>query len=238
MSSPAVYQPPRTVATVTTVLLAVSAGVAMLAAVAALLMYGSADDMGPHILNGADALVVLSSGLQMLALAGTAAAFITWFHRVRVNAEVFDPMGHRRSRGWAIGGWFVPFANLWFPREIAVDTWQASTRLDASGVRAPLPHTLLNAWWVTFCAGRIIGRIGSQFLDSAEYSDSYRTAATWLLTADALDVVAAGLAIAVVQKLTAAQEERHAEAVARAFPGTGFPGAPGAPGAHGATAWN
>ncbi|MFI6155112.1 DUF4328 domain-containing protein [Kitasatospora sp. NPDC051170] len=233
MSSPAVYQPPRTVATVTTVLLAVSAGVALLSAVAALLMYASADDL-THVLGGATALVTLTGVLQLLALAGTAAAFITWFYRVRVNAEVFDPMGHRMSRGWAIGAWFTPIVNLWFPRQIALDTWQASVRPDASGVRV-LPHALLNGWWVTFALARAVDRIGGNMADVANYSDSCRHAAMWLLVSDVLDVVAAGLAIAVVQKLTAAQEERHAEAVARAFPGTGFPGAHGA---HGATAWN
>ncbi|MFE9498788.1 DUF4328 domain-containing protein [Streptomyces collinus] len=32
---------------------------------------------------------------------------------------------HTNSRGWAICGWFCPVVNLWFPRRVALDTWDA-----------------------------------------------------------------------------------------------------------------
>ncbi|MFJ9692603.1 DUF4328 domain-containing protein [Kitasatospora sp. NPDC101183] len=251
MSSPAVYRSPRTTATVATVLLAVTMAVSVLAVVADLLLFGSADEISPNSLTTADWMVALSGLLQVLALIATAAAFITWFHRVRVNAEVFDPMGHRRTRGWAIGAWFTPVVCLWFPREIAVDIWQAGARRDASGARVPQPLGVLNTWWITFWLANATGRIGGNIFDSAAYADSYRTAALWLLASDVLDLVAAAFAIAVVQKLSATQEERFAELAAAhpygpGFPGTpgfpyapaapGFPGAPSAPAAPGAPA--
>ncbi|MHC8561992.1 DUF4328 domain-containing protein [Streptomyces albidoflavus] len=61
--------------------------------------------------------------------------FLVWFRRGRVNAEVFDPYGHTLRRGWAVGSWFVPFANLWLPRRVAVDTWRASA--SPAGRRGP-----------------------------------------------------------------------------------------------------
>ncbi|MFC7512377.1 DUF4328 domain-containing protein [Streptomyces thermocarboxydus] len=44
------------------------------------------------------------------------------------NAEVFAPDVQRRTPGWAIGGWFVPFANLVIPRGIAMDVLRAASR--------------------------------------------------------------------------------------------------------------
>lgn len=55
----------------------------------------------------ADGLVALAGILQTLTYVAAIVVFLVWFHRVRVNAEVFDPFGHRKKRGWAIGGWFV-----------------------------------------------------------------------------------------------------------------------------------
>jgi Domain of unknown function (DUF4328) len=44
----------------------------------------------------------------------------------------------RRSRGWAIGGWFCPAVNLWFPYQIATDVlYEAET---AGAVRPGQQH--------------------------------------------------------------------------------------------------
>ncbi|MEU1285461.1 DUF4328 domain-containing protein [Kitasatospora sp. NPDC005856] len=165
--------------------------------------------------------------LQVVALAASAIAFVAWFHRVRVNAEVFDPRGHRFKRGWAIGSWFTPVVALWFPRQIAGDIWQASARPDASGVRPQLPQTLLTLWWAAFWASNVTGRIGSRYLDSAsaKYADGYQEAVGWLLASDLLSVAAAVLAVLVVRRLTAMQEERFAVSAAPAY------------GVHGGTVW-
>ncbi|MFI0902108.1 DUF4328 domain-containing protein [Streptomyces sioyaensis] len=51
-----------------------------------------------------------------------------WFHRARVNAEVFAPEYHEKARGCAIWGWSVPVVNLWFPRRVAIDILAAAPR--------------------------------------------------------------------------------------------------------------
>lgn len=103
-----------------------------------------------------------------MALLASAVTFILWFYRVRVNAERFNPHGHRLKRGWAIGAWFTPVAGLWLPRQIAADTWQASTRPDESGI-PPITHTLLNLWWGTLWATIVIGRLDANFYGQARY---------------------------------------------------------------------
>ncbi|WP_329118257.1 DUF4328 domain-containing protein [Streptomyces sp. NBC_01465] len=89
-------------------------------------------------------LAIMFGGLVWFACAVT---FMVWFHRVRVNAEVFAPFGHRKSRGWAYWGWIVPVVNLWYPRRIAVDTWVASTQRRPDGSALPASYRLVNVWW-------------------------------------------------------------------------------------------
>ena len=73
--------------------------------------------------------------------------FLVWFYRARVNAE-----GHgwpqRLSPGWAIGAWFVPVVNYWFPFWIMVDIWRAGLPEQARTKIAILP----GVWWASVLA--------------------------------------------------------------------------------------
>jgi hypothetical protein len=75
------------------------------------------------------------------------AMFLVWFYRSRVNAE-----GHgwpqRLSRGWAIGAWFAPVVNFWFPFRIMVDIWRAGLPEQARRNIAILP----GIWWASLLA--------------------------------------------------------------------------------------
>lgn len=226
MSSPAVYSSPRATATVSTVLLAVSGAAALASLGTGFRVYLEAGKLASDV-EAADGSALMDAArlydgiglLQVVALVASAIAFVVWFHRVRVNAEVFDPHGHRFRRGWAIGGWFTPVVALWFPRQIAGDIWQAGARPDASGIRPQLPQTLLTLWWTTFWLSNAAYRFGSYSLGSraAEFADGYQEAIGWLLLADLLSVVAAVLAVLVVQRLTAMQQQRFAESAAPAY---------------------
>ncbi|MEV7026571.1 DUF4328 domain-containing protein [Kitasatospora sp. NPDC093558] len=89
-------------------------------------------------------------------IVATAVVFVRWFHRVRVNAGVFAPEAHRHSAGFAIGGWFIPFAMWWIPRKVALDTWRASGPAGGTWV--------VNAWWAAWLAktvgSAIVSRVG------------------------------------------------------------------------------
>jgi hypothetical protein len=69
-------------------------------------------------------------------------AFVTWLYRARVNA---DDRGwyQRRSPGWAIGAWFVPVVNAFYPFQIMADIWRAGLPAEARKSRAVLP----GIWW-------------------------------------------------------------------------------------------
>ncbi|CAL9333752.1 DUF4328 domain-containing protein [Streptomyces sp. enrichment culture] len=167
---------------------------------------GGPGDVDMGAVDRADWAVVATSGMYMLGLLGTATLFIIWFHRVRHNAEVFAPDVQRRTPGWAIGGWFVPFANLFVPRGIAKDVLRASQPDPyASEVRH---QGLLNAWWGVWIASNIFDRFATNRYDEASDPQAVHDAAGWLMTGSVLDIVSAVLALLFVRRLTAAQNDK------------------------------
>ncbi|GAA2241886.1 hypothetical protein GCM10010145_05010 [Streptomyces ruber] len=156
-----------------------------------------------------DSLWVAGGVLQSFSMLAAGIVFLVWFHRVRVNAEVFAPAGHRKKRGWAVGGWFVPVVNLWFPRRIALDTW------DASGSwNAPRPHGLVDAWWALWLVTLVYGPFAYSAYEEAETAPEIRRAVAQVLVADLVDAAAAVLAAVFVLTLTRMQDVK-----ARSGPG-------------------
>jgi hypothetical protein len=97
------------------------------------------------------------SALGVAGSLGACAAvvvFLVWFYRARVNA---DGRGwpQRRSPGWAIGAWFVPVINLWFPFQIMADIWRAGLPAEARANRLILP----GIWWACFLAFYLVASV-------------------------------------------------------------------------------
>ncbi|MEU3555541.1 DUF4328 domain-containing protein [Streptomyces fragilis] len=178
-------------------------------------------------------LMVVAAVAQAVAFSACGVVFLVWFHRVRVNAEVFRPDGHEMKRGWAIGGWFVPVANLWFPRRIAGDIWRASARAGE-----PRSEALLNLWWTLWLGSWALGRIASRAYDSAFQGDAAPVDAAgdgllWMMASDGFDAVTAVVAAVFVLRLSAAQHEKAvalaAAVAAETAPAAGVPAPPATP---------
>ncbi len=163
-------------------------------------------------LEQSDVLMGASAVLQTLAWLASVVLFLVWFHRVRANAEVFAPDLQSRGRGWAVGGWFIPFGNLYIPRGVAGDIWAAS-REHPYAERKPL--MLLNLWWTAWLISVFATQVASRQYDGAEAVGELKAAATALMVSDALDIFAAVLAILVVRRITGMQ---HAKATGRTEP--------------------
>ncbi|NEC91512.1 DUF4328 domain-containing protein [Streptomyces sp. SID12501] len=151
----------------------------------------------------ADSLYYAAGVAQTAAFFAAAVFFLVWFLRVRVNAEVFNPFGHTMKRGWTGWCWFVPVVSLWFPRRIMLDIWDASS---PAGTRAP--HGLVNAWWTLWLITLFINPEDFGTFDRADTADEIRSAVVQVLVSDAVDIVAAVLAILVVLRLTRMQHEK------------------------------
>lgn len=176
------------------------------------LMDGASAGAAAGRLDDANSLNTVAGGIQSGALIACAVVYLCWFVRVRANAGVFAPDAQSMKPGWAIGGWFVPFVNLWYPRRITRDIWDASSPLGARR-----SYLLVNAWWTLWLLSLVGDRVGSAQSADADTVDGTHAGAYALMISDALDIAAAALAIALVLRLTRMQ---HAKALA----GPGVPG--------------
>ncbi|MFH8614221.1 DUF4328 domain-containing protein [Streptomyces sp. NPDC017979] len=158
-------------------------------------------------LDRADGLMALAGVLQVVAYLATAVVFVIWFFKARANADAFAPDIPRMQRGWAIGGWFIPFANLVIPRKVAGDIWAASRRNPYGGHKEQ-PERLLNFWWGFWVLSLIVARVSVMRYDKAESPEEVGSAAFGLVFSDLADIVAAVLAILVVRAITRMQSEK------------------------------
>ncbi|MEV4680652.1 DUF4328 domain-containing protein [Streptomyces kurssanovii] len=152
----------------------------------------------------ADQLIYCTTSFQMMAFLVTAVVFIIWFHRVTKNAALLAPDVLTRGTGWAIGAWFIPIANLWIPRSIAAQVWTASRSLPHAGDEHQ-PRTPVNLWWAAYLGSWLVMKVAERRYVAAEAPLDVVSATELLVAAEALDIIAAALAVRFVHRLTAMQ---------------------------------
>jgi hypothetical protein len=58
----------------------------------------------------------LASIVQLVTYVIGGVVFIVWFHRAYGNLGALGVDRPRHGRGWAIGAWFIPIANVFIPK--------------------------------------------------------------------------------------------------------------------------
>ncbi|MFO7592312.1 MAG: DUF4328 domain-containing protein [Acidimicrobiia bacterium] len=213
-----------------TLLLPAAAVVAMVRAVAfaqRLVALGSSDGADFRArARDADEFVAstdLALGLTVLVVAPV---FVTWMWRAAKNQQALGRAPERLGPGWAIGGWFIPLANLVIPVLIVQDLWRGSSVSIARGDprwRIADRSWLVGGWWGLF--------LGALLAISGEPADSPGLRLAFLEQRNALALIgslacatAAVLGLLVVRELSRRQEEcRRVQEVAAPATAAGVP---------------
>ncbi|WP_143658133.1 DUF4328 domain-containing protein [Embleya scabrispora] len=226
-------------------MLGISALVSAFAVVTLIYRAGLWDDIAhgrrpirePNEFNDTLALFWRPYGFAQLALMGV---FLVWFYRARRNIDTYPGQERRTlSSGWAIGGWFCPVVNLWFPPRITLDVWRASDPRAHHGGRIPRAGLVLVwGWWITFVATTTIAlgvryfgpdddpEISSLLVDAVADAEGARTVSLVRAGIFVVQIVAAGLVIAVIAHITTLQNKREATWATWAGPAFGAPAPP------------
>lgn len=190
--------------------------------------------------RASDSLVsgVALASVGVYVLAGI--AVLVWLHRVVRNNQSLGERYLRFSPGFAIGCWFIPFANLVLPYQAVREAWGASD----PGLRWSTPDTrrrspgggFVVAWWLMFIAGSLAGLATLGYGPNSDVDALTRIRAITDITVvqEALHLAAALLLIAIVTRLTSRQDQKAqamlAEALAQPTPPAYAPPAMAGPG--------
>lgn len=168
--------------------------------------------------------IVLFSILGFLA---TITVFLIWMYRSYENLKPLGTAHTEYSSGWAVGSWFVPFLNLVRPYGIIKEIWFGSDPDDIDIESSPLGSTLEMAkvaapmfglWWAMWIISNVFNNISTRLGLRSSTLDDHITS-FWLdIIASVLTIVAALLAINVVNAITKRQEERYKRLAASAPP--------------------
>ncbi len=163
----------------------------------------------------ADSRVQVASGVWLLLFVSTVIAWCIWQHRAQHNARELSSTRLDYTAGWAVGWWFVPFANYVKPFSAVREMWRASA--GSIGWRSEPSWHVLGWWWGTWVASNLLGSLRAA--TSGAEVESLRRGDVIAVVSVMLGMVAAILAVRIVRSITA----RQAIAVAASFAAPGPP---------------
>lgn len=100
-----------------------------------------------------DDFIILSLWVGLAAGAVT----IWWWWRAHRAAAAAGLPGMRWSSGWAVGGWFIPVANLVIEKLVLNEIDRISQDREDVGWRRRRLTPLLNWWWAAWVLGLVAG---------------------------------------------------------------------------------
>lgn len=103
------------------------------------------------------------TNLTSLVMLAAAIVFLVWLWQARENSEVITPAyRHRLSKGWAIGSWFCPAVQFWFPLTVVDDVYRASPEPAKPGmVGGTRGRGLVFGWWAAWALYWLCLLVGS-----------------------------------------------------------------------------
>lgn len=113
--------------------------------------------------------VGLISLVEILLRLITIILFLIWLYKVFKNLPALGANNLEFSPGWAVGWWFIPFANLVKPYQVVSELWRESDAdFDANTFlsnQISVP-SIIGWWWGLFIGGNIVGRISNAMIEA------------------------------------------------------------------------
>lgn len=145
-----------------------------------------------------DMRTLLVALLQSLLYIVGGIFILTWIARANANAHAIGTLEMETGPAWAVGWFFVPFANLFMPFRAVREIWQASATAVA-GEQAS--GALLGLWWLGWLATNITGLVAVRIAWESESAEALRTSAGFDVASNILMVPACLLFAGVVTRI-------------------------------------
>ena len=192
----------------------VLAGRAKLARIASyVLMSAAAGQILAGLANLADAgnitgesPVIIVDGARALVFMASSVFVGMWIYRAHANLRAAGAEGLTISPGWAIGWFFVPFANLYKPFEAMRQLWYASDMR----VYHPSHSTPgeLKIWWASFLFGIVLDNIGSRVDFNTLAVGGKQAMLVLMVVSGVAVIVSAWFLLRIINRVTQAQQDQ------------------------------
>jgi hypothetical protein len=153
--------------------------------------------------NASDARQQIIGIIQFVIFFTTTILFGRWIYIAARNVRSLGAQNLQFTPGWAIGYYFIPFANLYTPYRAMKEIWKAS--------RAPLAWQrekssyILGFWWTFWIISCIAGQMSMRATLAPRTPNDYSDAATLAMFSDVVDIPLCKYAILLVRKLSTRQ---------------------------------
>lgn len=181
--------------------------------------FGMAADPDRSIdLGDGDAMSVWEIAVGLVALVYlpvfifSVVTFLMWLYRTYTNLPALRSDNVEFTPGWAVGWWFIPFANLIKPYQAVRNVWAESDpevevhNTFLSSVQSGAPGYMM-FWWGMWLFGNIFSNITSR-LDSAALPSERSLIGALGVFESIVWIIAGMLAIKVISDITSRQERR------------------------------
>lgn len=144
-----------------------------------------------------DSVFALSGLVGIVVWVPTVIAWLAWSSRTVDNEDALGIGPSKFTPRWAMGWWFVPFANLVMPYRVHRDIYDRYHGVVAAGAGFVL------LWWIVYLTDNFVGNIVGRLWLVAETFDELQTGLTLYVVSDLLTAVSGILAITLVRRIQA-----------------------------------
>lgn len=153
-----------------------------------------------------DGLQRVTAVLRVLLLVVAYVIGGRWIILAARNVRAFGAQGLAVSPGWAVGWYFIPFANLIKPFQAMDEIWRASA--SAANWRQVATPTLLRFWWGCWLVVGVLGNASMRFALRAKELDQLLLANAVGIASEIADIALCLAFAAVAVRVTAMQGQQ------------------------------
>jgi hypothetical protein len=163
-------------------------------------------------LTATEAATLLIRVLMIGVAMATGVFFLIWIYRAHKNLKALGATDLKYSPGWAIGGFFIPVLNIVRPYQVVAEIWRASApnaRRSGSVWSSESTPVFIGLWWGLWLLSGFLDSIAVVMLFGAGQTDQMLVASRYRIVYYLTSVACAALAMAVVLKINARQENAN-----------------------------
>jgi hypothetical protein len=144
----------------------------------------------------------LASVVLIAAPIYTFVTFLVWLYQARENLDLRGLTGMRWAKGWTVGGWFIPIADLVIPARVVGEVY---ARSEPNAIRSWTMPRVVVGWWIALVL--TFFRFWYQTVDVQTGVVYVHGGRFWDVVNGLAGIVAAVFAVRLVRQVTAWQAD-------------------------------